>query len=642
LFLTYSPSFVAKNPGSWEITRSDFRRIDGLRDELVDVQGTQYDVCPPPSATKWLSEATSLSVDLETIGGLDPTKGDIQCIGATDRVGFGASFDPSDERIPGMLAVDEIVGQNFVLYDWWWLHNKGFHIPRTTRVVDTRYLGKLLNPDTPNDLTYLSGAFAKPPIRGYWKTKQNYRDRINDVVCIDVDATLRVKFGQMEEVEARGQTGLVDNYIVPLSRVVFEVRAGGMKIDKEQMDATREIILGELESARQGLPWLSSDGSPGREGQHAKVGLALYDELGLPEQRKRDTHKRTANGEALEKLRSLLEQNHASVKHVSAEDHTRALKLIESIETCRDLSKLEGNFLRYKVNNDNYVHPALNMGGSVKGKHGSGRGTATWRFSCSDPNAQQVPVRARNIFIPDHPDWEIASIDLKQAEVVGFLWYAEAWEVLGRVLREGLDAHRELAGFIVGRDATDAERKEYKNTTFALLYGEHEYTTAARLNRPVEEIRAVREHYFQMLPGAAAYRKEMISKCMNDGFVESPFGFRRILYLDKETGRAANQACNMPIQNIPPVVIGRAMIGMHSELPAPARIWMQVHDEVCLTYPKEMRKEVLECAIQWLRQPVPELNAAPIKMASGIQFNLKVKVGPNWRDLTSINQELGL
>jgi hypothetical protein len=215
---------LAQNPGSWEITRSDFGRIDGLRDELVDVQGTEYHEYPPADATQWLDEAESLSIDLETVGGLDPTYGDIQCVGATDRVGFGAAFDPDDDRIPKMLRVPEIVGQNFVLYDWWWLHNKGFTIPKETKVVDTRYLGKLLNPDTPNDLTYLSGAFAKPPIRGYWKTKQNYRDKINDVVCIDVDATLRVKHGQMDVIVQRGQEKLVEDYIVPLSRVVFDVR----------------------------------------------------------------------------------------------------------------------------------------------------------------------------------------------------------------------------------------------------------------------------------------------------------------------------------------------------------------------------------------------------------------------------------
>jgi DNA polymerase I-like protein with 3'-5' exonuclease and polymerase domains len=633
---------LAQNPGAWEITQSDFGRIEGLRDELVDVQGTEYHEYPPPKATKWLDEAQSLSIDLETSGSLDPTVGDIQCVGATDRVGFGAAFEPDDPRVPGMLSVPEIVGQNFVLYDWWWLHNKGFSIPETTRVVDTRYLGKLLNPDTPNDLTYLSGAFAKPPIRGYWKTKQNYRDHINDVVCIDVDATLRVKHGQMDAIVANGQEHIVDDYIVPMGRVVFDVRSHGMKIDKEQMDATRAVILEELYAAREGIPFTKAGGEPGTEGQHAKIQSFLYNELSLPVQVKRDNHKRTANGEALEKLRSMLEQDDPDIRHISNVDRQRALDFIETITTCRDLSKLEGNFLRYKVNRDDYVHPALNMGGSVKGKHESGRGTATWRFSCSDPNAQQVPVRARNIFIPDGPDWEIASIDLKQAEVVGFLWYAEAWKVLDQVLREGLDAHQQLASFIIGRDATKTERAEFKNTTFALLYGEHEYTTAARLNKSVKEIRAVREHYFEMLPGAAAYRDRMISQCMNQGYVESPFGFRRILYLDKETGRAANQACNMPIQNIPPIVIGRAMIGMHSQLPSPSRIWMQVHDEVCLTYPKEMRKEVLECALEWLRKPVPELTAAPIKMANGLKFNLDVEVGPNWRDLKSINKQLGI
>ena len=159
-----------------------------------------------------------------------------------------------------------------------------------------------------------------------------------------------------------------------------------------------------------------------------------------PHTKKRDTGKRTANREAVEELISRLEQGHASVKHLSDEQHLEALTFLENLGKTRDLSKLESSFLRYKLSGTDFVHPALNMGGSAKGKHESGRGTATWRFSCSDPNAQQVPPKVRDIFIPDDEGWEMASIDLTQAEVVGFLWYAEEWKVLDLILREGMDA----------------------------------------------------------------------------------------------------------------------------------------------------------------------------------------------------------
>ncbi len=245
----------------------------------------------------------------------------------------------------------------------------------------------------------------------------------------------------------------------------------------------------------------------------------------------------------------------------------------------------------------------------------------------------------------------MASIDLTQAEIVGFLWYAEEWEILKSVLQGGMDAHTTLAEKIVGHALPGADRKghpdkrirdEYKTTTFAILFGETARTTSLRLHRPLKEIEEIRAQYFKMIPGVQRYRQHMIQHAMDTGYVKSPFGFRRYLYVQSEYGRAANQAGNMPIQNIPPVVIGRAMIGMHRELPKPARIAMQVHDELVLTYPKELRQQVIECAIEWFRAPVPELSAPTLGMAGGLQFNIDIEIGPNWKDMESMTKEFKL
>jgi hypothetical protein len=69
---------------------------------------------------------------------------------------------------------------------------------------------------------------------------------------------------------------------------------------------------------------------------------------------------------------------------------------------------------------------------------------------------------------------------------------------------------------------------------------------------------------------------------------------------------------------------------------------MQSHDEILLTYPKNMRQSVIECAIDWLRRPVPELPAPTLGMAGGLVFNIDIEVGDNWRDLTKITKEFGL
>lgn len=626
-FPTYGPAMLAKQPTQWVVIAKDFGRLPYLHEELEYVEDTKYHVYPPRDVDLEMDMDTFVSVDLETRGGLDPLEADtaIECVAFTDAPGKGVALDVDDPRVPRILAAKTIVGQNYNLYDRWWLYNKGFGGSPRSRIWDTRYAGKLCNPDTPNDLPYLTREFASPPIRGYWKTRNDYRDRKEEVGCIDVDATLRVQKGQEFFLKNTGQLKLMTDYIMPLSDVVFKMRVAGMKINKEKMGHAGKIIRDDLCEGRAGLPdW----GGTHTENQHAEVQKFLYEQLRLPVQKKRDSGKRTANGEALTELRSRLETNHRSIRSLSDSEIEHALEFINRVSHLRELSKLESSFLRYKLSGENFVHPALNLAG-----------TATLRMSCQDPNAQQVPNckckpkcygenpecrGARFIFIPDGEDWEVMSVDLKQAEVIGFLWYVEEWKILEKILLGGFDAHDMVA------EAIGLERSQAKNTTFALLYGEHPRTTAARLHQTVEEIESVREVYFKALPGVTEYRSRMVHSAMDRGYVESPFGVRRYLRLEREVGRAANQACNMPIQNIPPMVIGKAMIEIDKQMPEPARMWMQVHDELVVVYPKHMRQQVRECVVSNMRAAVPEMQASPIGMAGGLIFNVDVEIGPHW------------
>ena len=652
LYCTYHPAWLLHQPTQWPLVIRDFSRMAHLEDDLAAVVGTHYDEYPPLGypEERALLESAEVSVDLET-SGLEPTEGDILCVGATHKPGYGCALAPSDPRVAQLLDRARIVGQNFWLFDRWWLHHQGIPVNPEVPIWDTRFAGKLLNPDTPNDLVYLTGEFASPPIRGYWKTRENYRDRIEQVVCIDVDATLRVKQGQYEKLRETGQLHIMENYIMPLAAAVFKMRVGGMRIDKGRMKDAHTRIEAELSDSRLELPdW----GGVRTENQWERVQKQLYDVYKLPVQTNRKTGKPTSNSEALEELAARLETGHRSTRDVP--DVDEALAFIQRIQNLRGLSKLSNSFLRYHLSPADFVHPALNP-----------CGTGTFRFNCQDPNTQQVPdcscglpkkpckgkceyavckVKcggacptcrgARHIFIPDHPDWEILSVDVRQAEICGFLWKAEEWTVLDQVLRHGLDAHFAIAQKILGREPTKPERDDYKTTTFAMLFGELDRTTANRLHIPLAKVREARDFYFKMLPGVPDYRKRVLQDCQTRGFVESPAGIRRYIYLDRPTGRAANQACNHPIQNIPPMVIGEAMIILDRELPPPARMLMQVHDELVLTYPRQMRKAVVDCVWSVLRRPVRWLPAATLGMAGGLVFNLDFEAGSNWGALEKL------
>src|SRR3990172_5586689 len=167
LFLTYHPAMLIKQPTMEAVVGRDFSRFTNMAEELVQAELGEYHYYPPVEATSDLLAANRVSLDIETSGSMDPTLGNMECIGATHRPHYGVVLDAADGRIAELLCRPEIVGQNFILYDWWWLAYLGYVIPESTKIWDTRFAGKLLNPDTPNDLYFLVGEFARPPIRGY-------------------------------------------------------------------------------------------------------------------------------------------------------------------------------------------------------------------------------------------------------------------------------------------------------------------------------------------------------------------------------------------------------------------------------------------------------------------------------------------
>lgn len=665
MMITYHPAYLMRNPGMWPVVERDFQRLTEMEEELSYAASAVYDEYPPvgvgisaeivsgDSKPDFAGLATGngdypITIDLETTG-LDADSGKITHFAFTDRPGYGCVLRPDDERVRRLLQRPTLVGQNIVLFDWWWLERHGFKIPATTEIVDTRFLGKLVNPDTPNDLSYLTSELADPPLRGYWKAKDDYRRHIERVACIDVDATTRVLRGARERLERTSQWQFVNDYIIPISRVVFESRLAGMKVNKARMkDALGKIELALAERRAELPDW---GGVIKSEGQHAKVQKWLYEVLQLPIQKKQGTWQPTAGRKALDDLKGLIGRNDKKVEHVADEKKAEALDFIDLLQELRDMSKLSTGFLRYEYSKESKVHPELNP-----------LGTATLRPTCSDPNVLQVPSckckppchgtekhkcpgssctgtnprckNARWVFIPDQDDWEIMSVDLSQAEVIGFLWYAEQWSVLDEILNKGQDAYQIIANKIFGREASAQERDQAKVDTLAFIYGEGDNTQALRLRLSVEDIKRRREVYLAALPGVRDFRDQIIRSAMQRGFVESPWGVRRYIRVDRAYGRAANEACNAPIQNICPMITGHAMIKLHAQLPKPARLWTAwVYDEINFVYPKEMRLQVYEAAREILGAPVKQMPARPIGMGDGLRFRLDFATGDDWGHL---------
>jgi DNA polymerase-1 len=626
-----------RQPAQEIILEKDFERIPHLREELEMADTSEYAEYPTEEQVEEVLKQEVVSVDIETTCGLDPTNplNEVMCIGSTDKVGKAVVVGGSHKQTLDWLeraAVDDsitVVGQNWMQFDAWFIYKqRGIDPP--LRCWDTRLAAHLDNPDTPNKLSYIVAEYAVPRMPGFWKTEQNYQDRKPYVCMLDVDATLRAYHGQLDRLAKRFQVKEYWNEVFPAMQCAFDMRRDGMRVDLDALGTARTSLQDELVVGRASLPdW----GGVGTENQHEQVHKYLYETLRLPIQINADGNV-SAGKEQLQELLGLINEEHKTVEHLTTEEVSESVRFIELLQFLKGRSKLLTFYDPDKVPEDGRFHPQWNPAG-----------TATFRFTANDPNAQQVPKckckpachglnpeckNARYPFIPDHPDWELMGVDLAQAEVVGFLWYAQQWKVLDDVLNHGLDAHQVMA------DALGIERGSAKNTSFGVIYGEDERTTAARTHKPLIDIQEMRAAYFRMFPGVPEFRSYFIRQAMNHGYVESCFGRRRYIKVRRPVGRAANQAANAPVQNIPPMVVRRAMSLLRSQLPEPARLWANVHDEVILCYPKELRDLTIEAVRGILGAPVPEMPAPELGMAGGLKFNLDIEVGDSWGTLAPI------
>ncbi len=262
---------------------------------------------------------------------------------------------------------------------------------------------------------------------------------------------------------------------------------------------------------------------------------------------------------------------------------------------------------------------------------------ATGRLSSSDPNLQNIPVRSpegrriRQAFIAEAGQVLLAA-DYSQIELRIMAHLSEDAGMIA-AFAAGQDIHRATAAEVFGPapEAVSAEqRRAAKAINFGLIYGMSAFGLARNLGIDQAQARDYIARYFARYPGVHAYMETAKQRALEQGFVETLFGRR--LYLPEITSRNAARraqaervAINAPVQGSAADIIKRAMLRVSARLassgdPPPARMIMQVHDELVL--------EVREDAVQAVRAGLVEDMAA----AANLSVDLVVDVGSglNW------------
>jgi DNA polymerase-1 len=424
----------------------------------------------------------------------------------------------------------------------------------------------------------------------------------------DAEVTLQLHRTLHPRVQADAGLAFVYERIeMPALRVLQRMERAGVLIDAALLAAQSDELgrrLLELEGKVH-----EAAGQPFNLGSPKQLGEILFERQGLPVLKKTASGAPSTDEEVLAKL---------------AEDYPLPRLILD----WRGLAKLKST---YTDKLPRMINPAT---GRVHTQF-SQAVAVTGRLASSEPNLQNIPVRTaegrriREAFIAP-PGHLLVSADYSQIEL-RIMAHLSGDEGLLAAFGQGLDVHRATAAEIFAVPATEvsAEQRRYaKVINFGLIYGMSAFGLASNLGIERDAARHYIERYFARYPGVRRYMDDTRERARAQGYVETVFGRRLWLpEIGSPNGprrqAAERAAINAPMQGTAADLIKLAMIAVQDWIDAetaPARLVLQVHDELVL--------EVPETALPAVRERLAALMTGVAKLA--VPLEVEVGAGPNW------------
>lgn len=368
-----------------------------------------------------------------------------------------------------------------------------------------------------------------------------------------------------KELEKTGQLSLLSEIELPLAKVLGDMELVGFKADKEGLQQM-SLSLGERISVIEKEIY-SAVGYEFNLNSPKQLGIALFEELGLPAKKKTKSGYST-NAEVLEELKNL---------------HPAVSMLLEY----RQLAKLKSTYtdgLQGCIAPDGRIHTTFNQ---VEARTG--------RISSLEPNLQNIPVRTdegkklREFFTAEEGR-VLCDADYSQIELRVLASIANDKNMIS-AFESGTDIHTVTASqvFDIPIDmVTPVMRSRAKAVNFGIVYGIGAFSLSKDIGVTRKEADTYIKNYLATYKGVAEYMEKTIEKAKSDGFVATLFGRRRYLpELQNSNGmlRAFGErvARNAPIQGTAADIIKLAMIKvwerLYKDFPT-AKLILQVHDEL--------------------------------------------------------------
>lgn len=379
----------------------------------------------------------------------------------------------------------------------------------------------------------------------------------------------------------------------PIIPIIKKMEDCGVLIDKEYFKKLSEEYHAELDKLTKKIYEMA--GTEFNINSPKQLSEVLFDKMGIKSSKKKNT---SGNYSTKVSILEELEENNPIIKEIMA---------------YRELQKLLSTYIDVipsMVSEDGRLHAKFLQ-----------NGTTTGRFSSSDPNLQNLPIKSelgkkiRGGFVASE-GYKIVAFDYSQIELrVAAILSGD--EKMTKIFEEKKDAHTGVASFVFGvqQDKVDAEmRRKAKVINFGIIYGMGVTALRKSLGGTREEAQKFYDNYFRQFSGLKNYLDRVKEFANKNGYTLTLFERRRnfpnirsrIPFL---RNMAERTAINAPIQGTATADIIKLAIRFVEEdlksekLVNDVRLILQIHDE--LVY--EIKDSVLDRAEKIITKAMEEV-----------------------------------
>ena len=397
------------------------------------------------------------------------------------------------------------------------------------------------------------------------------------------------------DIKNSGLTKVYEDIELPLIPIIERAQTKGISVDVAYLKKLSIDYHQKLDTAEKKI--YTHAGEEFNINSPKQLGVILFEKLNLSVKglKKTDGGARSTRESELEKLRDL---------------HP----IIESILEYREVQKLLSTYI------DNIPHMVDATGRIHTTLHQDG--TTTGRFSSSNPNLQNIPVRdglgevIRDAFIAEE-GCTLLAFDYAQIEMRVLAMISEDVSLIESFQR-GDDIHNSVASRVFRvdpKEVTKEMRRRAKVINFGIIYGMGVTALKQNLGSTRAEAQEFYDQYFVTFPKIANYFEEVKKNALKKGYTETLFGRRRQFpnlrsHIPFMKAMAERMAMNAPLQGTAADFVKIAMrdadhaitkagLAVHVEL------ILQVHDE--LIYEVKNDKEIIAKATKVIKRAMEEV-----------------------------------